>query len=142
MVRLLLDSGADVDARDARFDSTPLAFATVGSGEQLGKPGNWIETVRLLLDADASRHDVWISGKPPSEEVIDLLQRYGITPDESTGQQPDDQTEVPGSIGTGVTADIARHLETAYRDHDASARHRTALPRHSGKRQREGRRLP
>ena len=118
VVRLLLDSGADVDARDARFDSTPLAFATVGSGEQLGKPGNWIETVRLLLDADASRHDVWISGKPPSEEVIDLLQRYGITPDESTGQQPDDQTEVPGSIGTGVMADIARHLETAYRDHD------------------------
>jgi hypothetical protein len=26
---------------------------------------------------------------------------------------------------------------TAYRDHDASARHRTALPWHSGKRQRE-----
>src|SRR6266851_5692958 len=27
-------AGSDVDARDARFDGTPLAFATVGSGEQ------------------------------------------------------------------------------------------------------------
>ena len=82
VVRLLLDAGADVDARDARFDGTPLAFATVGSGEQAGKPGDWIETVRLLIEAGASRHDVWVAGKPPSEEVADLLQRYGITPDE------------------------------------------------------------
>ena len=27
------------------FDGTPLAFATVGSGEQAGKPGDWVETV-------------------------------------------------------------------------------------------------
>ena len=33
-VRLLLDAGADVDARDDNFDSTPLAYATVGSGER------------------------------------------------------------------------------------------------------------
>ena len=118
VVRLLLDAGADVDARDARFDGTPLAFATVGSGEQAGTPGDWIETVRLLIDAGASRQDVWISEKPPSEEVIDLLQRYGINPDEPAEQQPDDQTELPGAVGTGVMADIARHLETAYRDLD------------------------
>ena len=37
MVRLLLDAGADVDGRDVRFDATPLAFATVGSGEQAGQ---------------------------------------------------------------------------------------------------------
>ena len=43
MARLLLDAGADVDARDDRFEATPLAFATVGSGEQAGKPGDWIE---------------------------------------------------------------------------------------------------
>jgi len=118
VVRLLLDAGADVDARDARFDGTPLAFATVGSGERAGTPGDWIETVRLLIDAGASRQDVWISEKPPSEEVIDLLQRYGINPDEPAEQQPDDQTELPGAVGTGVMADIARHLETAYRDLD------------------------
>ena len=33
-------------------------------------------------------------------------------------RQPDDQTEVSGTVGTGVTADIARHLEAAYRDLD------------------------
>ena len=123
VVRVLLDAGADVDGRDARFDATPLAFATVGSGEQAGQPGDWIETVRLLIDAGASRQDVWISGKPPSEEVIEVLQRYGITPDQPAedqpaGEQPDDPSEPPGSIGTGVMADIARHLEAAYRDLD------------------------
>src|SRR6266702_2453545 len=118
IVRLLLDAGADVDARDTRFDSTPLAFATVGSGERAGKPGDWLETVRLLIDAGASRQDVWISEKPPSEEVMDLLQRCGINPDEPAEQHPDELTEVPGAVGTGVMADIARHLEAAYRDLD------------------------
>jgi len=118
VVRLLLDAGADVDAHDSRFAATPLAFATVGSGERVGKPGDWIETVRLLIEAGASRQDVWISSKPPSEDVMDLLQRYGITPDEAAEQQPDDQTEVPGAAGTGMMADIARHLEAAYRDFD------------------------
>jgi ankyrin repeat protein len=119
-VRLLLEAGADVDARDDRFDGTPLAFATVGSGEQAGKPGDWAETVRLLIEAGASRNGVWVSGKPPSEEITGLLQRYGITPDEPADQQPDDQTETPapGAAGTGVMADMARHLEAAYRDQD------------------------
>jgi ankyrin repeat protein len=117
-VRLLLDAGADVNARDDRFDSTPLASATVGSGAQEGTPGGWVETVKLLIGSGASREGVWISGKPPSEEVIDLLRRYGITPDEPTEQQPNDLSKVPGSIGTGVMADIARHLEAAYRDID------------------------
>jgi ankyrin repeat protein len=118
MVRLLIDAGADVDGRDTRFDGTPLAFATVGSGERAGRPGNWIEVVRSLVDAGASRDDVWISDKPPSEEVIDLLRGYGINPDDEPGLQPDDQTEVPGAAGTGVMADIARHLEAAYSDLD------------------------
>ena len=75
VVRLLLEAGADIDARDARFDGTALAFATVGSGEQAGTPGDWTETVTLLIEAGASGHDVWVSGKPPSEEIIGLLQR-------------------------------------------------------------------
>jgi hypothetical protein len=118
VVRLLLEAGADVDARDTQFDGTALAFATVGSGEQAGQPGDWIQTVRLLIEAGASRCDVWVAGKPPSEEVADLLQRYRITPDETVDQQPDGQAGVPGPIGTGVMADIARHLETAYRNRD------------------------
>jgi hypothetical protein len=55
VVRLLLEAGAAVDARDARFDATPLAFTTAGSGEQAGQPGEWIETVRLLIEAGAPR---------------------------------------------------------------------------------------
>jgi hypothetical protein len=118
VVRALLEAGAEVDARDGRFDSTPLAAATVGSGEQAGKPGDWACTVRLLIEAGASRTGAWVSGKPPSEEIIGLLQRYGITPDEPADQQPNGQNEAPGTTVTGVMADIARHLEAAYRDQD------------------------
>jgi len=117
-VRHLLDAGADVDARDARFDSTPLAFATVGSGEQAGSPGNWIEVVRLLVSAGASRRGVWIASKPPSEDVIDLLLSYGISPDDELESQLEDTDGPPLSPGSGVMADIARHLEAAYRSLD------------------------
>lgn len=117
---MLLDAGADIDARDDRFDSTPLAFATVGSREQAGRPGDWITTIRLLIEAGAAREGVWIPGKPASEEVMDLLRQYGIGPGDSAEPQPEDVTEeeVPGSIGTGVMAEVARHLEAAYRDRD------------------------
>jgi hypothetical protein len=124
--RVLLEAGADVDARDERFESTALAFATVGSGEQAGRPGDWTGTVRLLIEAGASSDGVWIAGKPPSEEVADLLTRYGITPCESAappaepqGQGDDhDRSEAPGSLGTGVMAEIARQLEIVSRDLD------------------------
>jgi hypothetical protein len=118
VVRLLLGAGAEVDARDARFDATPLCYATVGSREQAGQAGDWIQTVRLLIAAGASREGVWISGKPPSEEVMDILRSYGITPDEPPEHECDDEAHAPGPIGTGVMADIARHLETACRDLD------------------------
>ena len=35
VVRLLLDRGADVEARDGTWDGTPLAWAVIGSSEQL-----------------------------------------------------------------------------------------------------------
>jgi ankyrin repeat protein len=115
---VLLGAGADVDTRDGRFGGTPLAFATVGSNEQASRPGDWIKTVRLLIEAGASREGVWIPGKPPSEEVMDLLRRYGIGPGDSPEPPPDGLADVPGSAGTGVMADMARHLEAAYRDRD------------------------
>jgi ankyrin repeat protein len=123
--RLLLEKGAEVDARDTSFDATPLAFATVGSGERAGRAGDWTGTVRLLIEAGACRQDVWISGKPPSEEVADLLRRHGITPGPESGQRPgqdddqgDDPAAAPGPPGDSVMAEIARHLETAFRDRD------------------------
>ena len=63
----------------------------------------------------------WGQPDPESQAVLQallLLQRYGITPGETAGEQPDDEAGVPGPIGTGVMADIARHLEAAYRDGD------------------------
>lgn len=119
VVRVLLAAAADVDARDDRFEATPLAFATVGSGEQADKPGEWIATVRLLIEAGASRDGVWIAGKPPSEEVAEALGDYDITPNEPTEQEHSgDETQLSGSIGTGIVADVARRLEAAYRDED------------------------
>jgi ankyrin repeat protein len=117
VVRLLLQRGADVDARDDRFDSTALAFATVGSGEQSGRPGDWVESVRLLVDAGASRDRGWVPGKPPSEEVMNLVQMYGFSADGPT-EATDEPTPQPASLGTGVMAEIARHLEAAYRERD------------------------
>jgi ankyrin repeat protein len=118
VVRLLIEAGADLDARDARFDGAPLAYATVGSGERVGQPGNWAETVRLLISAGAPRDGVWISDKPPSEEVADVLRGYGITPGDEPGPEGDDTGDVPRLAGTGVMAEIARQLEAAYRHLD------------------------
>ena len=129
-VRVLLEAGAEVDARDEQFESTALTFAAVGSGERAGQPGDWTSTVRLLIEAGASRHGGWVTGKPPSEEVADLLTRYGIGPAdlaEPAGSQPqpqdDDEDEDDDhlrteALGTGVMAEIARQLETAARDLD------------------------
>jgi ankyrin repeat protein len=123
--RLLLDAGADVNGRDTRFDATPLAFATVGSGERDGSPGQWVEVVQTLIDAGASREGVWVSGKPPSEEVAHLLREYGIAPDDESGSDDDDDAPEEGGtdvedrplvVGSGVMADVARHLEAATRD--------------------------
>jgi ankyrin repeat protein len=122
VVRVLLDAGAEVDCRDDRFEGTPLAFATVGSGEQAGKPGDWVGTVRLLVEAGAARQGVWVSEKPPSEEVMDVLRSYGIGPNEPPVQPPageaEEEPEERRPIGTGTMADLARHLEAAYSDRD------------------------
>lgn len=91
VVRVLLGHGATVDARDAHWDSTPLGFATVGSGEHPAhRPGaDWPGVVRALLAAGAERADVWIEEKPPSEEVAAVLAEYGITgPNETEEPEP------------------------------------------------------
>jgi ankyrin repeat protein len=80
VVRLLLSSGADVHAHDTRFDSPPIEWATVGSGERFGHDPNpdFPGTVQALIDAGASPN-AWIDGKPPSPEVAELLRSHGIT---------------------------------------------------------------
>jgi hypothetical protein len=87
-VELLLRRGADIEARDTTWSSTPLEWAIVGSGVRLG--GNpdpdWAGTVRALIDAGASTAGIVLSpddDKPPSPEVAALLSDYGIP-----GQDP------------------------------------------------------
>jgi ankyrin repeat protein len=82
-VRLLLDRGADIEARDTTWDSTPLEWAIVGSGMRLGHDPDpaWPETVGALLDAGASTDGIVLSPddqKPPSPEVAALLRARGI----------------------------------------------------------------
>jgi ankyrin repeat protein len=92
-VRLLLDRGADLEARDTSWDSTPLEWAIVGSGMQLGHAPDpdWPATVRVLLDAGASTDGIVRSPddpKPPSPEVAALLRARGI-PEETASPGSD-----------------------------------------------------
>lgn len=85
MIQLLLAHGADVNAPDGRWGSTPLAWATVGSGERprYATDANWTTAVQALLAAGSATEDAWIGGKPPSEEVAAVLVERGIAePDE------------------------------------------------------------
>ena len=88
-VRLLLDRGADIEARDTAWNSTPLEWAIVGSGMRLGHDPDpdWPATVSVLLDAGASAAGIVLTPddpKPPSPEVAALLRARGI-PDEEVG---------------------------------------------------------
>ena len=82
-VRLLLERGADIEARDTSWDSTPLEWAAVGSGMRLGHDPDpdWAATVSALLDAGASTAGITLSPedqKPPSPEVAALLRARGV----------------------------------------------------------------
>jgi ankyrin repeat protein len=81
-VRLLLDRGAGIEARDTSWNSTPIEWAAVGSGEQpAGNPHpDWTAAVQALLEAGASAQDIALSPddpKAPSPEVAALLSRHG-----------------------------------------------------------------
>jgi ankyrin repeat protein len=83
VVRLLAARGADIEARDGTWDSTPLEWAMVGSGERPGtsQDRDWVATVQALLDAGAGTEGIALSPddpKPPSPQVADLLRGHGI----------------------------------------------------------------
>ena len=80
-VRLLLGRGADIEARDTTWNDTPLGWAAVGSGERprTNHTAEWIDTVRALLEHDASTDEISLepdNQKPPSPEVAELLQAH------------------------------------------------------------------
>ncbi|HZC73867.1 MAG TPA: ankyrin repeat domain-containing protein [Jatrophihabitans sp.] len=85
--RVLLARGADLHARDTTWDSTPLVWAIVGSGERPAHNPNadWVETAQTLLDAGAAIDGITLSPddpKAPSSEVAQLLRARGV-PDET-----------------------------------------------------------
>jgi hypothetical protein len=82
-VALLLDRGADLNARDTRWHSQPLEWALVGSGEapDSAPAPDWLTTVTLLLDAGASLDGVTFNPeepKQPSAAVLALLRSRGL----------------------------------------------------------------
>jgi hypothetical protein len=91
--RLLIDRGADIEARDTRWDGPPLDWAIVGSGEQPGtnpRP-DWLATIRALIEAGASTQGITLSPddpKPPSPDVAELLRGYGIGDEPEDGKGP------------------------------------------------------
>jgi ankyrin repeat protein len=83
VARLLLERGADVEARDERWDSAPLVWAIIGSSERpTGNPSpDWPAVVEILANAGASFEGITLSpgdDHPPSPAVVELLRRYGV----------------------------------------------------------------
>jgi ankyrin repeat protein len=80
-VHLLLDRGADIEARDTTWNDTPLGWAMVGSGERprTNKAADWTETVQTLLEHGASTDEITLEPddpKPPSAEVAAQLRAH------------------------------------------------------------------
>ena len=83
VARVLIERGADVEARDAAWDDTPVGWSVVGSGfAPTDNPSaDWLATIGVLVEAGASLEGITISpddGKPPSPAVADLLRRLGV----------------------------------------------------------------
>ena len=85
-VRILIDHGSELDARDANYRATALGYAIVGSGEHQDTDGDWVTTVRLLLDAGADRAGARASS-PASEDVVEVLRGYGIMGEDEAVQR-------------------------------------------------------
>lgn len=83
VARLLIERGADLEARDREWDDTPLGWSVVGSGfKPADNPAaDWLATIRVLIEAGASTSGITLgpdNDKPPSQEAADLLRQYGV----------------------------------------------------------------
>jgi ankyrin repeat protein len=82
-VTLLLARGADIEAHDLVFDANPLAWAAVGSGEHPASAPDpeWVEVVRILLDAGSSTDGIVLEAgevSQPSPDVASILRARGV----------------------------------------------------------------
>jgi ankyrin repeat protein len=84
LVRRLAERGADLDARDSRHGHTPLTWAILGSQERpaYNPDGDWLGTVRTLLDAGASIDGIEVP--PAPDDVAALLAAQGVGAGRST----------------------------------------------------------
>ncbi len=72
MVRLLLDAGADINARDAQFDATPSGWAIEYLRQRGGLLAMEIEdTRRAIADGDRSLVERWVTRLPALREARD-----------------------------------------------------------------------
>ena len=83
VVRLLIARGADLEAVDSSFQSTPLDWAAVGSGlrPDTAPDPDWLGCARALLEAGASTAGIELTpggAKAPSGEVAGLLRGWGV----------------------------------------------------------------
>jgi hypothetical protein len=81
----LLAADAPIDALDSTWDSTPLVWALVGSGERptIHPTPDWVGAVRRLLDAGAATNRLGLDTDDPiqpSPEVVELLRARGVVP--------------------------------------------------------------
>ncbi|ETI24296.1 hypothetical protein G647_03665 [Cladophialophora carrionii CBS 160.54] len=84
IVRLILDAGADIDAKD-HLSRTPLYLACVGG---------FIRSVEMLLEEGARTDVIAEQGQAPlykaagkgQEEIVEVLLRYGAVPDLGRGR--------------------------------------------------------
>jgi ankyrin repeat protein len=89
-VEVLLARGADLTARDTRWNGQPLEWALVGSGEtpDSAPAPDWVSTVTLLLDAGAPTGELTAGDagpKQPSAAVLELLRSRGLAGATGTG---------------------------------------------------------
>ena len=71
-VRLLLDAGADINARDSRFGATPAGWAIEYLRRRGGLLGIEIEdTRRAIADGDRSLVERWVSRLPALRDASD-----------------------------------------------------------------------
>lgn len=82
-VALLLARGADLTARDTRWQGRPLEWALVGSGEapNSAPEPDWVATVTQLLGAGASLDGITVNPdepKQPGAAVLRLLHARGL----------------------------------------------------------------
>jgi Ankyrin repeats (3 copies)/Ankyrin repeat len=83
VAELLIERGADLEARDRHWNDTPVGWSVVGSGMRpTENPApDWLATIGALIGAGASLDGITLGPddeKPPSAEVADLLRQHGV----------------------------------------------------------------